>query len=237
MTRLDWQRLAVACAVGSIGFLADGVAHASSCSPYGLIGQKWDALGGASGALGYCEDNEQPDGAGGRIERFEWGAIDWVGPEPQANACWGNIGEAWLSRYGGPVATGQPFEDENTNVGFVPAGSGAICPFVVNSGVYWGDTTFLVWNPGTHGPACYTNADNVCSIYGSIGNAWWKWVNNWKEYDDFVIGLPVDEAYWIGTHQRQDFWEGYITYNAATGGTCVYTNYGNLVLHDSGGGC
>lgn len=82
---------------------------AYACSPYGLIGAKWHALGGANGALGNCVEDEKDDGAGGRIELFKNGWIDWDGKKGEAFAVYGLIGSKWnqlgLARLGIPSQT------------------------------------------------------------------------------------------------------------------------------------
>lgn len=87
---------------------------ANACSPYGLIGEKWRALGSAASPLGNCVEDEKDDGMGGRIQLFKSGWIDWDGKSNQAFAVYGLIGEKWnqlgLARFGHPTTdeTGAP---------------------------------------------------------------------------------------------------------------------------------
>jgi hypothetical protein len=187
---------------------------AAACTPTGLIYDKWQAL---YGDFGPCEDDAESDGAGGYIEHFEYGYIDWIYPESAAYGCWGLIGSAWNSRYGGPATTGQTNADE------AAFRSGAICTFT------WapsGAELYLVWNPGGggYGSSCSTNTDNVCEVYGRIGQVW---------SGISAAGAPIDEIYdWSANHLRQDFQNMYFIYNTSDGATCVYDNDGTLVQSD-----
>jgi uncharacterized protein with LGFP repeats len=90
------------------------VSAANACVPYGFIGVKWRSLGSTKSPLGNCVDDEKDDGAGGRIETFQNGWIDWDGRGGQAYAVYGLIGQKWrqlgLARFGHPITdeTGTP---------------------------------------------------------------------------------------------------------------------------------
>jgi uncharacterized protein with LGFP repeats len=84
--------------------------RAEACTPYGLIGQKY-AQPQIAAALGPCVNDEGDDGAGGRIEEFQNGAIDWDGHSNEAFAVYGLIHQKW-AKQGGPVGFGHPTTDE-----------------------------------------------------------------------------------------------------------------------------
>jgi hypothetical protein len=201
----------------------------AACTPTGLIEQKWAEL---EGDFGPCLDNPTSDKAGGTIEQFEFGFVDWIYPEPQAFGVWGLIASAWVTRYGGPGATGQPVTDEQ------PFGDGgAINTFVrtTNCGgsgePVCGATTYLVWNPGgAQGPTsrCFSYADNVCQVYGLIGELW-------HEIGGGAGELPIDEASVTeGFLIQQDFGPpngGFlIQYNQQTGCTWARDNNTGALL-------
>lgn len=79
---------------------------------FGGIAEKWNALGGAQGALGGPVSNETPtfDGVG-RFQNFNGGIVSWH-PETGAYAVWGAIGARWLEM--GREAFGYPITDEST---------------------------------------------------------------------------------------------------------------------------
>ena len=84
---------------------------AYACTPYGLIGQKWNEV---KTALGSCVTDEVADGAGGRIETFQHGWVSWDGHAPKAYAVYGLIGQKWMA-LGGPKGLGHPTTDEQEN--------------------------------------------------------------------------------------------------------------------------
>lgn len=213
------QKIAlVAILTGAAGVSIPSVA--SACTPYGYIGAKWQQL---YGDLGPCKDDEHDDGAGGRIQTFEYGYVNWIYPETQAYAVYGFIGAAWMSRYGGPAVTGQAITDEEP----ADAYGDRMNTFRTRSGA----VQYLVWNAGKNwGTSCYAHGDNVCQTYGAIGQEW----------ADYVMGmdiLPIDEAgsYGFGNDQMQAFQnDSYINWNASNGMTCFWE--GSRVVR-GGPGC
>jgi hypothetical protein len=81
---------------------------ANACTPYGLIGIKWNQL---KTILGNCVNDEGPDDAGGRIQSFEKGWVSWDGHSNAAFAVYGLIGKKWMI-LGGPKGFGHPINDE-----------------------------------------------------------------------------------------------------------------------------
>lgn len=81
---------------------------AQACTPYGLIGKKWNDF---KGALGNCLADEAGDGAGGRLQAFQHGWISWDGHAPAAYAVYGLIGQKWAAM-GGVRGFGHPTTDE-----------------------------------------------------------------------------------------------------------------------------
>lgn len=99
--------------VSLIIFFLGTVNLASACTPYGLIGLKWNQL---KAAVGNCINDEGPDGVGGRIQSFSNGWINWDGHSPAAFAVYGSIGKKWMI-LGGPKGYGHPITDETDSGG------------------------------------------------------------------------------------------------------------------------
>jgi hypothetical protein len=189
------------------------------CAPYGAIYTDWISLGGVGSPVGGCLTNEEDDHAGGRIETFISGWIDWFPGQSQGHAVYGAIGHAWLSRYGGTTGIGHPTSDEYS------VNHGRMNSFFntsSNAGAY------LVWNPGAGwGTPCSANGDNVCIVYGDIGI-------HWRANE---IGLPVDEEHDDGQGSRiQHFQFGFITWNDNTHHVCLYAN-DRILYASSNGDC
>ncbi len=128
-----------------------GVANAYACSPYGLIGDKWRNLGGSGSPLGDCVEDEKDDGAGGRIELFRSGWIDWDGHSQEAFAVWGLIGVKW--RELGLVQLGHPTTDERG----APDGFGRYNYFQANNGA----VATIYFNP----QSVYCLQEHICLPY------------------------------------------------------------------------
>lgn len=78
--------------------------------PYGLIGDKWHALGGAGGALGLPVRAEDNSKLGGRFTQFQNGMIIWH-PNAPAFAVYGEILKAYWAT-GSEEKWGFPIGDE-----------------------------------------------------------------------------------------------------------------------------
>lgn len=120
---------------------------ASACTPYGLIRDKWLAL---SSQLGNCVDDEHDDGAGGRIQSFQFGFVDWDGSSSAAHAVYGVIGEKWASS-GLAAGFGHPLNDETAT----RDGLGRFNDFTGGGSIYfkpnlgaWGvfGSIYALWN-------------------------------------------------------------------------------------------
>src|SRR2546425_8516291 len=88
---------------------------------HGGIRAKWEALGGATGFLGYPLTDEVPvlqNGAEiGRCQQFAGGWIYWS-PASGAYEVHGDIRRGWIEKYGGPAgALGFPVSDETRSPG------------------------------------------------------------------------------------------------------------------------
>ncbi|HEY1551953.1 MAG TPA: hypothetical protein VGG28_29205 [Kofleriaceae bacterium] len=195
-------------------------ADASACAPYGLIGAKWTEL---KSTLGNCVDDEYDDGAGGRIEQFQGGYVDWVQGQTQAFAVSGVIGNAWITRYGGPAVTGHPTSDE-----FTICDQWGYCGRMNTFGYGSESHQSLVWNPGDGGETCNAHSDNVCQVYGLINQ-------DWDESE--TAGMPVDEAFTSGNHVYQWFQGMYFTFNQSNGAVCGYNNPEGFLMWQFGGPC
>lgn len=202
----------------------------ASCSPYGLIGSDWTSLGGASGPLGNCIDNEGTNGYGsGEIEQFEGGWINWTGYDAPydsvAYAVWGAIATAWYDDYSF-LSIGQPINNESyvpSYYGNFDVGYAAYNTFdYVSSGAL----EYLVWNADPNHPCVESNA--VCSIYGSIGVAWYAHVSAYEQ----TPVLPINNASPVtGGGQQEFLWNldagnpggvGYITWNSSNNVSCAW---------------
>jgi len=195
----------VSCLAAAGALLVSQTAHAACTpgNPYGLIASEWESLGGATGIMGACENNVISDGAGGQVQQFANGYIEWTPGESQAFACSGANGEAWISEYGGAAASG-PLLQSQYPYPNNPA-MGDICAFQIRSGEYAGAYTFI--------------AGGGYAVYGSIGLAWSGSLNQAE-----TPGVPLDNATWNGAYQIQQFAYVNISFNSATGGTCIYNN-------------
>jgi len=96
---------------GSIYCRNDGIN--SACAIYGLIRQKWSAMGWENSALGFPITDELPDGvAGGRVSFFEGGAMLYR-PDIGTFETHGAIFRRWRT-LGGTNGLGYPLTDELT---------------------------------------------------------------------------------------------------------------------------
>ena len=159
--------------------VAGGARVAHACSPYGLIGAKWNQLGGASSPLGRCVDDEHDDGRGGRIETFQSGWIDWDGHSSAAYAVYGLIGAKWNQL--GAAAFGHPTDDETG----APDGYGRYNWFRdIN-----GNVATIYFNPRSY----YCGTDHYCQAYAVYGAILGEWAR--LGYERSQLGYPEsDEA-------------------------------------------
>jgi len=230
----------VACAIALIGVVAIPK-NASACSASGAIGAKWQQL---QAELGPCIEGqvEKDDGAGGRIQQFQNGYVDWTSARPaEAYAVYGGIAEAWMAVYGGPAGTGQPVTDEEF--------AAALGPAKRQTFLKVGDTlpSYLEWNPGYTGnyfgspvnlPPCQA-AYQVCQVRGGIG---WLWFNS----SETGGGLPpINNEFSLAGGSRQDFVDmsslgsdlDAITWDAATNDVCFFAETGySFNFSDPNGG-
>jgi hypothetical protein len=226
------KKIVLAATAVGVGFFAFP-SSASACTPYGLIGADWTALGGNSSPPGPCVDNETANGYGGQYEEFDDGWINWTGSGAQyssaAYAVWGLIWEAWRGRYGG-FSMGQPITNQ----------SGLPLSFSASYNEFWNSSinalNFLVFSPSTNGNdglPC-ENSDRVCNVYGAIGTAWWaELIAASEAYQaNGVLDTPVSEEINVSGGAEQYFNttgenEGLITWNASNGVCCGFDGLGN----------
>jgi uncharacterized protein with LGFP repeats len=78
---------------------------------WGAIREKWAALGWEAGPLGFPVSSEGDSPRGGRVSRFEAGAIYWH-PQVGAFGVWGEIGRRYHELGGVDSALGFPVSDE-----------------------------------------------------------------------------------------------------------------------------
>lgn len=141
---------------------------AIACSPYGLIGQKWQKL---KPALGECLNDEADNGAGGRIQAFQNGWVNWDGHASQAFAVYGLIGRKW-NALGGVKGYGQPTTDE------ADSGTGRGRYNIFTNG------SSILWLSGA--PEAYAVYGEIRKTYGVEG----------FEFGD--LGFPVSDEQSLG---------------------------------------
>jgi len=211
--------------------------QASGCSPSGAISAKWQQF---ESILGPCVDDEHDDGAGGRIETFKNGYIDWTPSRPaEAFEVHGGLAEAWMAVYGGPAGTGQPLTDQEAIAPFSPA--------AMNTFQKVGDTlpSYLVWNPGYTGET-YDGAQidwlpcqeayQVCQIGGGIG---WIWFNtlgagNLPTSNEVALGLgsSPDRVQTFDDESSLGAYFDEITWSAETNDLCYFRGDGYSFSND-----
>lgn len=160
-----------------ISFGAAEAAHA--CSSYGAIAAKWQQLGGYNSPVGPCVDDEHDDGAGGRIQTFRAGFIDWDGHT--AYAVYGLIGQKWNLL--GQARWGHPTTDE---LG-APDGFGRYSWFRNSAGA----PSTIYFNPRSY--YCAHSRDcEAYVVFGSILNEWAR-----LGYERSQLGYPTadEKAY------------------------------------------
>ncbi len=171
-------------------FLSVTMMHAASaCAPYGLIGAKYAEV---ESDLGPCLDNETDDGAGGRIEAFQGGYIDWDGKSSQAFSVHGLVGLKYAALglavgYGHPVTDELPSSAENggrynlfSNGGSIIWHSGASVAYEVH-----GDIRTAYNNEGDeYGLLGFPTSDEIDTTSNGVSQA----------VNDFQYG----QIYWFG---------------------------------------
>lgn len=150
--------------------------EASACTPYGYIGDKWRGLGGSGGPLGDCLEDEKDDGAGGRIQRFRSGWIDWDGKSREAFAVYGLIGEKWNKL--GLAKFGHPTSDETA----APDGFGRYNYFRSNSGA----VATIYFTPRSQ--ACGRGQCEAHAVFGAILVEWAR-----QGYERGKLGYPISD--------------------------------------------
>ena len=161
-----------------------------SIPPYGAIGAKWAALGGASGFLGKPLNSEYnvTGVAGARMEDFAGGSIYWSAATG-AHEVHGGI----LARYqasGNAANYGLPVTDESKT----PDGIGRYNHFTGGRSIYW--------TPSTHAHL----------VYGAIRVRWAAL--GWERGS---LGYPTTDEYAVTGGRRSDFQHGSITWSSQTG--------------------
>jgi uncharacterized protein with LGFP repeats len=160
---------------------------------YGAIGEKYNRLGGAGGALGAPTSDEADAPYGGRFNNFQHGFIYWH-PSTGAFGVWGPIGEKWNQL--GRVAYGYPITDQSVT----PDGRGRYNHFRAvhmkgkpEASIYWTPQT------GAH------------AVYGAIRAKWASM--GWER----ALGYPTSDEFQDGGNRRTNFERGYILWSAGAG--------------------
>lgn len=173
-------------------------------APYGAIGQRYDALGGAGGFLGLPRTAEQaaPDGRG-RYQAFPGGSISWS-PTSGAHEVHGAVEVTWAA-WGREAGTlGYPTTDESPT----PDGVGRYNHFEGR-----GLPASVYWSPSTGGHA----------VWGAVRQAWQQ-----LGWEAGPVGYPTTDELPTpdGRARVQDF-AGHglpasICWTPATGAHAVY---------------
>lgn len=166
-----------------------------AAEPYGKIGEKYAALGGARGPLGPAIGNETDAPHGGRFHVFKEGIIYWHPQIGEAFAVWGAISRKYwqLGRveYGYPITDERPTPDRRGRYNHFRA---MHAPGRPESSIYWTPDT------GAH------------AVYGLIRDAWAK--NGWERGE---LGYPTSDEFQDGAQRRQNFERGFIVWSQARG--------------------
>jgi len=167
----------------------------SGAAPYGKIGDKYAALGGAGGALGPPTGEERDAPHGGRCQTFRHGAICWHPAVGEAFALWGVIHDKWMQL--GQIEFGYPITDERPT----SDGRGRYNHF---RGMQYPGTpeASIFWTPQTGAHA----------IYGAIRDAWAQ-----QGWERGPLGYPTSDEHQDGKYRRVNFERGYIRWAPDTG--------------------
>jgi hypothetical protein len=170
-------------------------ANANAGEPYGFIGEKYAALGGAGGPLGAPTGSETDAPHGGRCHQFRNGTICWHPQIGEAFGVWGLIHAKWSTM--GRTEFGYPITDERPT----PDGRGRFnhfrgmqYPGRPESSIYWTPQT------GAH------------AIYGLIRDAWAK-----QGWERGPLGYPTSDEHQDGKYRRVNFERGHIRWAPDTG--------------------
>ncbi len=152
----------------------------------GEIGNKWRALGAATGPLGAPTSDEAAAADGGRISTFKNGFITWH-PKYGAHATWGLIGAKW-NALGRDAGLGLPITDEAD-----AAGGGRFSDFSNNATIDWRPST------GAH------------VVVGLIRA---RWIATGREAG--VCGYPTTDEVAVAGGRRSTFEHGTISWIVGT---------------------
>ncbi|MFC9762741.1 amidase domain-containing protein [Rhodococcus jostii] len=160
----------------------------------GLILDKYRAMGGPSGSLGYPTTNENvlPDQVG-RSSVFEHGSIFWS-PNFGAHPIWGRIGDKWGQKGWEGGFLHYPTSDELRN----PDGRGLHQTFQGGS---------IYWSPET----------DAHSIGGLIGDKWGE-----KGWERGTLGYPTTDETGVTGGAFNHFQGGSVYWSSDTGAHSIW---------------
>ena len=169
------------------------VSVAAAFEVYGLIGKKWQELGGSRSFLGNPTTDETgtPDGVG-RFNHFEGGSIYWT-PQTGAHEVHGAIREKWAAIGWERSALGYPTTDELTT----PDGVGRFNHFERGS-IYW------------------TPKNGAHEVHGAIRDKWSS-----LGWERGKLGYPISDEFQSGAYRRSNFERGYIRWSADRGAVAM----------------
>jgi trimeric autotransporter adhesin len=218
---------------------------------WGLIHDKYMALGGPSGPLGLPTSDETATAGGGRVSIFQGGRVYWS-PETGAHAVWGSVGAKHLALGGAGGQLGLPLRDE------ADTGTGGRVSVFQGGRVYWSPATgaHAVWGlvgdkylalggpqflglpvsdeaatpaatPGRvsrfeRGAVYFSPATGANGVWGAVG----------AKYEEIggpsALGLPVSDEAPAGPSGRMStFEDGRIYYTTPTGAQAVSSTIAN----------
>jgi hypothetical protein len=193
----------------ALGLLSCAAASALAAAVYGVIGDKYNALGRERGPLGPALTDEAPAPHGGRFNEFRNGTIYWH-PEIGGYAVWGAIGAKWTQM--GRVEYGYPITDESVT----PDRRGRFNHFRA------------VHLPGKPVASIYwTPQKGAVAVYGAIRDKWAA-----EGWERGRVGYPVADEAADGPFRRTTFERGFIRWSSGGGAQVIPTG---VAPHDGGG--
>jgi hypothetical protein len=163
--------------------------------PYGAIGDKYAALGGAGGPLGSPTGSEADAPHGGRCHQFRGGAICWHPQIGEAFGVWGLIHAKWAqmgrTEFGYPITDERPTSDGRGRYNHF---RGMQYPGRPEASIFWTPQT------GAH------------AIYGAIRDAWAQ-----QGWERGPLGYPTSDEHQDGKYRRVNFERGSIRWAPDTG--------------------
>jgi len=186
-------------ALHSGGGSAPAPAPTDPNAPYGAIGAKWNALGGANGVLGAPTTAEASTADGGRFQRFSKGSGNAIYHHPSYGtwALYGAIGATFRNFGGSSGILGYPLMDEAST-----SGGGRYQRFHKGSG-----------------NAIYHSSAGTYEVHGSIGARYRS-----EGGSGSFLGFPTSHEINAPGGRQSNFQGGSIFWNSSNGQVTVNRN-------------